>query len=215
MDEVIPPFEQAECEDKEYLRLKKELVIYLKKNHASKLLRLSTIATALHTTPETLKRYGLVVLICRAQESWRATNIYLYLPGEQRPRRKRGYQPPLVEEKRTFGDCIQALRSQRGWTQSELATRLGCTPGMVNALERNAMVPSSPLMERLATVLEVSLTELEQMCGGGFNERKLRQIAAMYPSVGRLIRTLLGQPLTEDLLARVDALRVQIEEFTS
>jgi putative transcriptional regulator len=47
-------------------------------------------------------------------------------------------------------NCVKALRAARGWSQAELADRLGVSRQTVNAIETGKSDPSLPLAMKLA-----------------------------------------------------------------
>jgi putative transcriptional regulator len=47
---------------------------------------------------------------------------------------------------------IRELRSERGWTQQELAELVGVSRQSINSIERNRYVPSLPLALQFARV---------------------------------------------------------------
>lgn len=49
---------------------------------------------------------------------------------------------------------LPALRAERGWSQNDLAERLGVSRQTVNAIERDRYDPSLPLAFRIAGLLE-------------------------------------------------------------
>ena len=53
-------------------------------------------------------------------------------------------------------DKIKALRGQNGYTQSELAKKLGITRSSVNAWEMGISVPSTQYVVELANIFKVS-----------------------------------------------------------
>lgn len=55
---------------------------------------------------------------------------------------------------------IQELRLQRGWSQSELAARLGVSRQTINALERARYDPSLPLAFGIANLFELPIEEI-------------------------------------------------------
>lgn len=55
---------------------------------------------------------------------------------------------------------IKELRKQRGWTQEHLAALIGRTKGHVSEMESGKKNPSSPLMDKMAEVFGVSVTDL-------------------------------------------------------
>ena len=55
---------------------------------------------------------------------------------------------------------LRALRAERGWTQAELATRLGVSRQTVNSVEKERYEPSLSLAFKLARLLGLSIEEL-------------------------------------------------------
>ena len=53
-------------------------------------------------------------------------------------------------------DKIKALREEKGWTQAELARRLGITRNGVNSWEQGLSIPSPACLVDLANVFSVS-----------------------------------------------------------
>lgn len=53
-------------------------------------------------------------------------------------------------------DRIRVLREQKGFTQTELAKRLGITRSSVNAWEQGISVPSTQYIVELAQIFKVS-----------------------------------------------------------
>jgi len=49
---------------------------------------------------------------------------------------------------------VKELRSERGWTQQQLATAVGVSRQSINSIERNRYVPSLPLALKFAEVFE-------------------------------------------------------------
>ncbi len=54
-------------------------------------------------------------------------------------------------------NCLPALRAQRGWTQSELAERLGVSRQTINAVETERYEPSLSLAFAIARLFEMSI----------------------------------------------------------
>ena len=61
-----------------------------------------------------------------------------------------------------FGQFIQHLRKEKGWTQLELAEKLHVTDKAVSKWERGAGFPDIKMIEPLARALDVSILEI--MC---------------------------------------------------
>ncbi len=57
-------------------------------------------------------------------------------------------------------NCVQELRQQRGWSQADLAGRLGVSRQTVNALERGRYDPSLPLAFSIARLFEAAIEEV-------------------------------------------------------
>jgi len=55
---------------------------------------------------------------------------------------------------------IRQLRSERGWTQKDLAEKLDVSRQTVNALETGRYDPSLPLAFRIAEVFELRIEEI-------------------------------------------------------
>ena len=49
---------------------------------------------------------------------------------------------------------VKELRSERSWTQQELAEAVGVSRQSINSIERNRYVPSLPLALKFAEVFE-------------------------------------------------------------
>ncbi len=62
--------------------------------------------------------------------------------------------------RRWCGATVKRLRNKRGWTQEELATRLGCARNTIARIETGNRRPSLTLLERLARVLKVGVGDL-------------------------------------------------------
>ena len=57
---------------------------------------------------------------------------------------------------------LKELRAVNGWSQAQLADRLGVSRQTVNAVEKGRYDPSLPLAFKLAAVFETSIEELFQ-----------------------------------------------------
>lgn len=55
---------------------------------------------------------------------------------------------------------LREMRDARGWTQAELAARVGVSRKTVNTVENRVFVPSTPLALKLADALGVTVEEL-------------------------------------------------------
>ena len=57
-------------------------------------------------------------------------------------------------------NLLRELRASRGWSQGDLAERLGVSRQTVNALETEKYDPSLPLAFKIAEVFDMSIEEL-------------------------------------------------------
>jgi putative transcriptional regulator len=55
---------------------------------------------------------------------------------------------------------LSVLRAERGWSQAELAARLGVSRQTVNAIEKQRYDPSLPLAFKLAEVFGTSIEQI-------------------------------------------------------
>jgi putative transcriptional regulator len=55
---------------------------------------------------------------------------------------------------------IKEYRRQRGWTQEDLGDRIGASKAHVSEMEGGKKNPSTPLMERIAQVFGVRVSDL-------------------------------------------------------
>ena len=59
-----------------------------------------------------------------------------------------------------LGSKLIRLRSMRGWSQKELAQRLGMAPSQLNRYERGTARPTLKTVQRLARGLRVRVRDL-------------------------------------------------------
>ena len=57
-------------------------------------------------------------------------------------------------------NVLPLLRAQRGWSQGDLADRLGVSRQTVNALERGKYDPSLPLAFKIARVFDRTIEQI-------------------------------------------------------
>lgn len=55
---------------------------------------------------------------------------------------------------------IREVREERGWTQAELAARIGVSRKTVNTIENRVFTPSTLIALKLARALELPVEEL-------------------------------------------------------
>ena len=76
------------------------------------------------------------------------------------PRRSRLKLPKLELEHGSIGQRLSDLRKERGYTQVELAEKIGIIQNLVSAYERDQLRLNSDMVVRFATALEVSSDQL-------------------------------------------------------
>ena len=54
-------------------------------------------------------------------------------------------------------NCLRTLRAERGWSQADLAQKLGVSRQSVNAIETGRFDPSLPLAFKLARLFETTI----------------------------------------------------------
>lgn len=62
---------------------------------------------------------------------------------------------------------LRVLRAERGWSQADLAARLGVSRQTVNAIETGKYDPSLPLAFRIAEVFQGRIEEMFSPDGHG------------------------------------------------
>ena len=60
-------------------------------------------------------------------------------------------------------NSVKALRMAKGWTQEELAKRVGVSRQSINSIERGKYIPSLPLALMFARVFGSSMDALFQL----------------------------------------------------
>jgi transcriptional regulator with XRE-family HTH domain len=68
--------------------------------------------------------------------------------------------PPVDFGGETLGQRLARLRKERGYTQVQLAEKIGIIQSIVSAIERDVLKLSAEMAIRFAQALEVSLDEL-------------------------------------------------------
>ncbi len=75
------------------------------------------------------------------------------------PRPARIQLPPLNLGNETFGRRLARLRKERGYTQVELAEKIGTIQSIISDYERDRLRPHADMVTRFALALEVSADE--------------------------------------------------------
>jgi len=76
------------------------------------------------------------------------------------PRRSRLTLPPLDMGEETIGQRIARLRKERGYTQIELADKIGIVQNLISDYERDKLGLRADMVVRFAHALEVSSDEI-------------------------------------------------------
>jgi transcriptional regulator with XRE-family HTH domain len=76
------------------------------------------------------------------------------------PKRATITKPPLDYDGETIGQRLARLRKQHGYTQVELAEKMGSRQVLISAYETDRIALSAEMAVRLAVALEVSTDEL-------------------------------------------------------
>ena len=66
----------------------------------------------------------------------------------------------LVDGDAPMNNHIRVLRAERGWTQAQLAERVGVSRNSINAVENGRFDPSLPLAFRIADSFELRVEEV-------------------------------------------------------
>ena len=73
---------------------------------------------------------------------------------------------PRGGESETVGQRLARLRKERGWTQVELAERIGIIQSLISDYERDRLRMNPDMVLRFAAALEITTDELLQPNGG-------------------------------------------------
>ncbi len=68
--------------------------------------------------------------------------------------------PPLKNVKTTFGQRLATIRKVKGYTQTELAKKIGLTQGLISDYELDKLRPYHEIIIRFALTLDVQSDEL-------------------------------------------------------
>lgn len=83
---------------------------------------------------------------------------------------------PASTTTRTFGTRLHELRRQRGWSQTELATKVDTSGPIIGRYERGDMTPSIDMARKIADSLGVTL---DYLTGGGGTPEALQDKGMM------------------------------------
>lgn len=90
-------------------------------------------------------------------------------------------------DSKKFGEFIAATRKERGWTQAELAEKLGVTDKAVSRWERGLGFPDINTIKPLADALEISVLEIMQSEKEPREEISMNQAAKVLDNVISLV----------------------------
>jgi transcriptional regulator with XRE-family HTH domain len=76
------------------------------------------------------------------------------------PRKSRLKLPPIDQGKETLGQRLARIRKERGYTQTELAEKIGIIQSLISDYETNRLRLTAEMAVRFALALDVSLDEL-------------------------------------------------------
>lgn len=76
------------------------------------------------------------------------------------PRKSKIKLPPLNLGKESLGQRLARLRKEKGYTQTDLADRIGTIRELISNYERERLRPNYEMVIRLAIALEVTADEL-------------------------------------------------------
>lgn len=100
-----------------------------------------------------------------------------------------------------IGELVAAGRRERKWSLRQLAAELGVTPAYVADIEAERRLPSSELMGRISTVLEISLENLA--AADSRLSTELREWIEERPQLTALLRSLRTSPESDLLIQRL------------
>lgn len=111
------------------------------------------------------------------------------------PKRSKLKLPPLNLGKESLGKRLARLRKQKGYTQVELAHKIGITQVLVSDYERERIRPHYEMIIRLALALEVTTDELLGVKPSKISNispnlkiiQRLKKIEALSPSQQKFI----------------------------
>jgi len=76
------------------------------------------------------------------------------------PRRSRLELPPILEGGETIGRRLARIRKEQGYTQVELAQKVGIIQALVSDYERDKLRLNAEMLARVARALNVSADEI-------------------------------------------------------
>ena len=117
-----------------------------------------------------------------------------------------------TRKNKSFGSIIQEYRQRNGWTQEELAWRVGVTRAQIGKIERNQCVPTVGTVEKLERALQLSrltLLEVKQK-----EEGKVQPRTETEEKVGRAFRDLERELLLNMNESELESVSSAVNAFT-
>jgi transcriptional regulator with XRE-family HTH domain len=72
---------------------------------------------------------------------------------------------PTEDLRKAFGRAVRTLRTERGWTQEQLADAAALHMTYISDLERGARSPGLTIQARLAEALDTTIADLFRTAG--------------------------------------------------
>lgn len=117
-----------------------------------------------------------------------------------------------TRKNKTFGRIIQEYRQRNGWTQEELAWRVGMTRAQMGRIERDQCVPKVATVEKIEQALQLprlTLLEVKQK-----EEGKAQVRAGAEEKVGRAFRDLVREILLCMNESELESVSKAVSAFT-
>lgn len=95
-------------------------------------------------------------------------------------------KPSSTPDVENFGRRLRELRTARGWTQAQLATKLGVERAVIGNYELGLHYPAIPQLVALARALEVSTDRLLGLGDTAVHELQDRRLHQLFLEVDRL-----------------------------
>lgn len=91
-----------------------------------------------------------------------------------------------------FAENLRTLRTARGMSQKELASRLSLTSSVISAYENNIRMPSYDVLFRLASIFNCTCDELlGYKCEKGFSVMKVIDVSDLNDQQLRAVNSVL------------------------
>ena len=111
--------------------------------------------------------------------------------------------------KRSFGLLIRETRIKKGFSQRDLAGKIGVAPSYLNDIEKEKRsAPKQIVIKKIARLLKININTLNDLAGisKGTVAPDIREYIDNNPSVASLIRTIKENNLDEDQIEKIENL---------